>query len=240
MHNLTAAVDDLLQRLQTDYIDLYQLHWPDRNANYFSKLGYVHDEKETATPIEETLSALNDEVTAGRVRHIGLSNETPWGTMTFLRLAAEKGWPRVASVQNPYNLLNRTYEIGLAEVTHRETCSLLAYSPLAFGALSGKYAKGARPDGARITLFPSFKRYFNDQALAATERYVALAKESGLDPAVMAHAFVNTRPFVTSNIVGATSIEQLEVALAATDVVLSNDIIDEIEAIHKAHPNPAP
>ena len=238
--NIQAAVAESLKRLGTDVIDLYQLHWPDRNANFFSKLGYVHDANETQTPITETLDALADEVKAGRVCAIGLSNETPWGLMTFLKLAEERGLPRVASVQNPYNLLNRTYEIGMAEISHREDCSLLGYSPLAFGALSGKYLGGERPEGARITLFPGFKRYFNDQAIAATEAYVGIANKHGLDPATMAHAFVNTRPFLTSNIIGATTPAQLNAALNAADLALSDEVLAEIEAVHKKHSNPAP
>ena len=184
--NSEAAVDASLKRLRADYLDLYQLHWPERAANFFGRLGYEHHEQDTSTPIEETLDALADIVKAGKVRAIGLSNETPWGTMKFLELAERKGLPRVASVQNPYSLVNRTYEVGLAEVSMREDCGLLAYSPLAFGVLSGKYLDGARPEGARISLFPYFSRYVGPLVEQATKRYVELARAHGLDPAQMA------------------------------------------------------
>ena len=238
--NLVAAVDASLQRLQTDYIDLYQLHWPDRHTNYFGQLGYTHNADAHLTPIEDTLEALAELVASGKIRHIGLSNETPWGVHRFLHLADKHGWPRVVSIQNPYNLLNRSFEVGLAEVAMREQCGLLAYSPLAFGMLSGKYENGARPANARITLFSRFARYTNPQAIAACSRYVTLAREHGLDPAQMALAFVTRQPFVTSNIIGATSLEQLDSNLASSELTLSADVLAGIEAIHKAQPNPAP
>jgi len=238
--HLLQAIDGSLRRLRTDYLDLYQLHWPDRNTNYFGKLGYRHDQDETSTPVEETLEVLADIVRSGKVRCIGLSNETPWGTMRFIQAAERYGLPRVVSIQNPYNLLNRTFEIGLAEIAHRENVGLLAYSPLAFGALSGKYLGGARPEGARITLFKRFSRYTNPQAEAATARYVALAREHGLDPVQMALQFVTTRPFLTSNIIGATSIEQLRTNIASANIALSADVLAGIEAIHVQQPNPAP
>jgi len=191
-------------------------------------------------PLAETLGVLADLIKAGKVRHVGLSNETPWGTMHALALAEQQGLPRVVSIQNPYNLLNRTFEIGLAEVALREQCGLLAYSPLAFGMLTGKYSGGARPEGARLTLFTRFDRYSNAQAEAATERYVDIARRHGLDPAQMALAWVTSRPFVTSNIIGATSLEQLETNLASTELVLSDEVTAEIEAAHVAQPNPSP
>jgi aryl-alcohol dehydrogenase-like predicted oxidoreductase len=237
--NVVAAVDASLKRLQTDYIDLYQLHWPERSTNYFGQLGYTHKE-EDVTPIEDILEALDEQVKAGKIRHIGLSNETPWGTMKFLELAESRGWSRAVSIQNPYNLLNRTFEVGLAEVAIREQCGLLAYSPLAFGMLSGKYADGARPPKGRLSLYARFTRYFNPQSEAACARYVALAREHGLDPAQMALAFVTSRPFVTSNIIGATTLEQLESNLASFDVKLSDEVLAGIAAIHKDQPNPAP
>ena len=238
---LHAAIDASLQRLQTDYIDLYQLHWPERPANYFGRLGYtVQDDPDDLTPMEETLTALKEAVDAGKVRHIGLSNETPWGVMRFLQLAERLDLPRVVSVQNPYNLLNRTFEIGLAEVAHREQTGLLAYSPLAFGALAGKYIDGARPEGARLTLFPHFDRYVGEQAVAATEEYVALAHAHELDPAQMALAYVNSRPFLTSNIIGATNLDQLAANIASIDLTLSEAVIEGIEAIHTRYPNPSP
>lgn len=237
--HITAALDASLQRLQTDWIDLYQLHWPERPTNFFGQLGYRHQDSEF-TPLEETLEALDEQVTAGKIRHIGLSNDTPWGTMTFLQLAESRGWPRAVSIQNPYNLLNRSFEVGLAEVAIREHCGLLAYSPMAFGMLSGKYEGGARPAKARISLFSRFSRYTNPQSTAACSRYVALAHEHGLNPAQMALAFVTAQPFVTSNIIGATTLEQLDANLASIELKLSDEVLAGIEAIHKAQPNPAP
>ena len=239
-NNLVAAVDSSLQRLQTDYIDLYQLHWPDRKTNYFGRLGYVHDEQDRPIAIAETLQVLADLVQSGKIRYVGLSNETPWGTMEFLRLAQEQNLPRVVSIQNPYNLLNRTFEIGLAEIAHREAVGLLAYSPLAFGTLSGKYLRGARPDGARLTLFKRFSRYTNDVAQQATAEYVRLAATHDLDPARMALAYVNSRSFVTSTIIGATSMRQLEEDIASIQLQLDNDVIAQIEEIHRRFPNPSP
>lgn len=237
--HIGEALDASLKRLQTDWIDLYQLHWPERNTNFFGQLGYRH-QTEDFTPLEETLETLDEQVRAGKIRHIGLSNETPWGTMKFLELAQARGWPRAVTIQNPYNLLNRTFEVGLAEVAMREQCGLLAYSPLAFGVLSGKYEGGARPPAARITLFSRFTRYGNPQAQAACSRYVKLAREHGLDPAQMALAFVNRQPFVTSNIIGATNVEQLDANLASLQLQLSEQVLEAIEAIHREQPNPAP
>jgi len=238
--NIEAAVDDSLRRLQTDHIDLYQLHWPERKTNFFGKLGYVHDETEDPVDIEETLRALATIVKSGKVRHIGLSNETPWGIMRFLQLADQHDLPRVVSVQNPYNLLNRSFEVGNAEIAHREKVGLLAYSPLGFGVLSGKYLENAKPDGARLTLFEAYKRYTKPAAVEATADYVALASEVGLDPAQMALAYVNSRPFLTSTIIGATSLEQLSADIGSIEITLSEDVIERIEEIHKRHPSPAP
>lgn len=238
--HLTAAIEGSLKRLQTDHLDLYQLHWPDRNTNYFGKLGYRHDADETSTPIAETLAVLAEIVKSGKVRHIGLSNETPWGTMRFIATAEAGNQPRIVSIQNPYNLLNRSFEIGLAEIAHRENVGLLAYSPLAFGVLSGKYLGGARPDGARISLFKRFSRYLNPQAEAATAQYVALAQQHGLDPVQMALQYVTTRPFVTANIIGATSLAQLQTNIDSFGITLSDEVLAGIEAIHVAQPNPAP
>ncbi len=239
--NILKAVDGSLQRLKTDYIDLYQLHWPDRNTNFFGKRSYEPQEAELPPPIEETLEALNELVKAGKVRHIGLSNETAWGAMRYQQLAGENNWPRPVSIQNPYNLLNRTFEVGLAEVAHREQMGLLAYSPLGFGVLSGKYLQGARPEGARITLFPArYQRYLTPEAVTATEAYVALAQNAGLDPAQMALAYVRSQQFVTSVIIGATTEEQLRSNLESADLALSQDILDGIEHIQKRIPNPVP
>ncbi len=237
--HIVAALDESLKRLQTDWIDLYQLHWPERSTNFFGQLGYRHQEQEF-TALQETLEALAEQVKAGKIRHIGLSNETAWGTMKYLQLADSLGLPRAVSIQNPYNLLNRSFEVGLAEVAMREQCGLLAYSPLAFGMLSGKYENGARPANARITLFSRFTRYTNPQSQATCSRYVELAREHGLDPAQMALAFVTRQPFVTSNIIGATSLEQLESNLGSLSLELSDELLEAIEAIHRAQPNPAP
>ena len=239
--NIEAALDGSLKRLQTDYIDLYYLHWPERKTNYFSKLGYEHDPLDTDwTQLEETLSVLADAQKAGKIRAVGVSNETPWGVMKFLEIAGRSGLPRIAGVQNPYNLLNRSYEIGLAEISMREDCPLLAYSPLGFGTLSGKYLGGKKPIGARITLFDSYRRYTKPLAIKATERYVSLARDHGLDPAAMALAFVNAQPFVASNIIGATTMQQLTSNIDAYELKLSPEIVSAINEIHKEIPNPAP
>lgn len=239
-HNLRVAIEGSLQRLQTDYIDLYQLHWPDRGTNFFGQLGYTHDPANPGTPLAETLGVLGEFVKAGKIRHIGLSNDTPWGTMKCLQLSEQLGLPRIASVQNPYSLLNRTAEVGLAEVLLREQVGLLAYSPLGFGVLTGKYAAGARPDGSRLALFPEYRRYLTEQGLAATECYLQLAAEFGLDPAQMALAYVNSRPFLGSNIIGATRMNQLKANLDSVDLVLEPALLAEIETIHQRYPNPCP
>lgn len=239
-NNIEEALEGSLRRLQTDYIDLYQLHWPDRNTNFFGKLGYAHATDEITIPIEETLRILANQVTAGKIRYVGLSNETPWGVMEFLHIADKFGFPRAVSIQNPYNLLNRSFEIGLAEIAHRESCGLLAYSPLGFGVLSGKYLGGQKPEKARITLFERFTRYNNEESVLATQAYVDLAFKHGLDPAQMALAYVNSRPFLTSNIIGATSMEQLQSNLASVDIELADEVVDGINAIHQRQPNPAP
>ncbi|OZB05300.1 MAG: aldo/keto reductase [Marinobacter sp. 34-60-7] len=238
--HIREACETSLRRLQTDYIDLYQVHWPDRSANFFGKLGYQRNPKETMTPIEETLEALDELVREGKVRHVGLSNETPWGTMEYLRLSREKGWPRVVSIQNPYNLLNRTFEAGLAEFAHREHTGLLAYSPLGFGVLTGKYLGGKWPEKARLTLYERFSRYTGDRASDATRAYADLAHQHGLTPAQLALAFVNSREFVTSNIIGATTMEQLQENIGSAEVRLSPDLLEAIEAIHNEFTYPCP
>lgn len=238
---LHAAVDGSLKRLRSDVIDLYQLHWPERKTNYFGKLGFgVVEEEEDWTPLEETLAALDDLVKAGKIRHVGLSNETPWGTMRYLQLAEKGKGPRMASIQNPYSLLNRSFEVGLAEVAMREDCGLLAYAPLGAGTLTGKYLSGGQPEGARLTLYPQNTRYRKPQGERATAAYVELARRHGLDPAQMAIAYVVSRPFTTSAIIGATTMEQLEVDIAAERVRLSEDVLAEIEEIHKIHTYPCP
>lgn len=238
--HIREACDASLKRLQTDYIDLYQVHWPDRTANFFGKLGYEHNPEESFTPIEETLGALDELVREGKVRHVGLSNETPWGTMEYLRLAKEKGWPRPVSIQNPYNLLNRTFEVGMAEIAHREHAGLLAYSPLAFGMLSGKYLGDAWPEKGRLTLYERFSRYTSGRGMAATGAYVDLARQHGLSAVQLALAYVNSRSFVTSNIIGATTMAQLRENIESANLELSSEVLEAIEAIHGEFTYPCP
>ena len=233
------AVDKSLRRLQTDYIDLYQLHWPDRPMRIFEGLEYVRLPGE-AHPIHEILATLGKLVTDGKVRFIGLSNETPWGVMSFLRLAEQHGLPRPVSVQNAFNLVNRSYEVGLSEISFEEQVSLLAYSPLGQGYLTGKYEGGALPPHSRKTLFDRLGRYEKANGPRAISAYVALAKKHGLDPAKMAIAFAVSRPFVTSVIIGATRMDQLETDIAAADLTLSDNVLEDIDQIHLDYPNPCP
>jgi aryl-alcohol dehydrogenase-like predicted oxidoreductase len=237
---IREAVDGSLQRLGTDTIDLYQLHWPERKTNMFGRRGYTHDDSAAFTPLAEVLDTLSELIGTGKIRAVGVSNETPWGVMDFLGLARNSGLPRIASIQNPYSLLNRLFEVGLAEVAIREDCGLLAYSPLAMGTLSGKYLDGGKPAGARLTLFTHYQRYTKPRAIAATEAYVALARRHGLDAAQMALAYVSSRRFLTSTIIGATTIDQLDSNLAAEDLTLDREVVDGIEAIHEDNPDPAP
>ena len=237
--HIKQALDDSLKRLQTDYIDLYQIHWPSRGTNYFGQLGYQQS-SHSGVAIMETLSTLAELVSSGKIRHIGISNETPWGLAEYLKLAEQQQLPRIASIQNPYGLLNRSFEVGLAKMSEREQVGLLAYSPLGFGMLSGKYENGARPTGARLSLFDRFTRYSNPQAEQACDAYVKLARAHGLRPAQMALAYVNSRSFVTSNIIGATTMPQLEENIASIDIKLSESICEEIEAIQQRIPNPSP
>ncbi|OAN14154.1 aldo/keto reductase [Photobacterium jeanii] len=238
--NIHDAVDASLKRLQTDYIDLYQLHWPQRETNCFGQLNYEYKEDNSGVTLLDSLEALAELQRAGKIRYIGLSNETPWGVMSFLKLAEKHNLPRVVSIQNPYNLLNRSFEVGLSEISHHEGVELLAYSPLAFGTLSGKYLNGAKPEGARCTLFERFSRYFNTQGVKATQAYVDVAHKHGLDPAQMALAFVNQRPFVASNIIGATNLDQLASNIASIDVALSEEVLTDLAAIGVKYSNPCP
>ena len=239
--NIETAVDASLDRLQTDYIDLYQLHWPDRPMSMFGSggIGYKHIESESIS-INETLQVLSDLVASGKIRYVGLSNETPWGLSEFLKYSEMNNLPRVVSVQNAYNFLNRTYEQGMSEYFHRSQVGLLAYSPLAQGYLTGKYIDGARPAGARTTLFERGDRYEVPGANEAIKSYVAYAKSIGIDPSVMANSFVNSRDFVTSNIIGATTMEQLKLAVGSIEVNLDEENIKAIETIHRSNPNLCP
>jgi aryl-alcohol dehydrogenase-like predicted oxidoreductase len=238
--NILAAIDGSLRRLGTDYIDLYQLHWPERSVNIFGRLTYAHHPNETFTPFEEVLATLAEAVQAGKIRHVGLSNETAWGAMRWLHLAETGHGPRMASIQNCYHLLNRGFEVGLSEVAIREQCGLLAFSPLGMGSLTGKYLNGARPAGARMTLFPNFPRYLTPRAEAAIAAHVALAGKHGIDPAQMALAWVNSRDFVTATIIGATNLDQLKSNIASIDVKLSPELVKEIEELHKVYTIPVP
>ena len=238
---ISEAIDASLKRLQTDYIDLYQLHWPNRQTNIFSKLDFPKPNNEESVEIQESLEALDELVKAGKVRHIGVSNETPWGMSKFLDYTKNNGLAEVISIQNPYSLLNRVYEIGLSEFSYRENIGLLAYSPLGFGVLSGKYLNNQQPAKSRLALFsPDFGRFSNPASVRATEKYCDVAKKFNLDPAQMALAFVNSRFFTASNIIGATTLEQLKSNIDSIDLELSEEVLKEIEQIHKENSNPAP
>jgi aryl-alcohol dehydrogenase-like predicted oxidoreductase len=238
--NIQKAVDASLKRLNTDYIDLYQVHWPERYTNYFGQLNYTHNPDKDGTPIEETLDALDAMVKNGKVRHLGVSNETPWGVTKYIRTAEQLGLSRIVSIQNPYSLLNRTFEIGLSEIAIREQVGLLAYSPLGFGVLSGKYLNNARPEGARLSRFDGYKRYLNENGIKMTGCYAALAREHGLEPAQLALAFILTRKFLTSVIIGATSLEQLQVNIDTVNLTLPEEAIKSIDSLHFQQPNPCP
>ena len=239
--NIETAVDASLERLQTEYIDLYQLHWPDRPMSMFGSggIGYKHIDSESI-PINETLEVLSDLVRSGKIRYVGLSNETPWGLSEFLKYSEMNDLPQVVSVQNAYNFLNRTYEQGMSEYYHRSQVGLLAYSPLAQGYLTGKYIDGARPEGSRTALFERGDRYEVPGANEAIKSYVAYAETIGMDASVMANAFVNSRDFVTSNIIGATTMEQLKLAVGSIEIKLDEENLQAIEQIHRNNPNLCP
>ncbi|MDC0426530.1 aldo/keto reductase [Pelagibacteraceae bacterium] len=240
--NMDLAINGSLKRLQTDYIDLYQLHWPERNTNFFGKRNYNHDLKEEKwNDFESILKSLKKYVDQGKIRYIGVSNETPWGFSKFLEISQALKLPRIVSVQNPYNLLNRAYDVGMSEISCRENVGLLAYSPLAIGYLSGKYRNNQIPKKSRIGLFGDFwTRYKEDNAKKAVDDYYNLAKKNGLTLTQMSLAFVNSRPFMTSNIIGATTMEQLKEDIGSVDVELSDEIVEKINLIHANNPNPTP
>tara|TARA_A100001011_G_C14303093_1_gene841766 strand:- start:1665 stop:2639 length:975 start_codon:yes stop_codon:yes gene_type:complete len=238
--NLNLALNESLKRLKTDYIDLYQLHWPERKTNFFGRLGYQHKDDKEWNNFGDVLNSLNDIIKSGKVRYIGLSNETAWGLSKFLEISKRKNLPKMMSVQNPYNLLNRTYEVGLAEISIREESGLLAYSPLAFGYLSGKYRKNKLPEGSRIKLFKDFTRYKNENGQKAIEEYYKIAKKHGINFAQMSLKFCEIQPFITSVIIGATTMEQLKTNIESVNVKLSDYTINEINEIQKKYPNPCP
>jgi len=236
--SIREAIEGSLKRLQTDYNDLYQVHFPERKANFFGVRGYTERTHDTATPIEETLEALGELVKEGKVRYIGISNETPWGVAEYLRLSREKGLPRIVSIQNQYSLLNRTFEIGLSEMCIRENIGLLPYSPLNMGMLTGKYLNGNRPAGARFTLYErNNERYNPPHAQEAVKRYVQLAKDNGLEPVQLALAFAASRDFTASVIIGTTSVEQLKMNIDSAAVTLTPEILRGIAEIHTAFPD---
>ena len=240
--NIELAVNDSLKRLKTDYIDLYQLHWPERNTNYFGDLDYEHDEKEKKwNAFENILKILKKIIDQGKIRYVGISNETPWGFTKFLEISNEKKLPRIVSVQNPYNLVNRSYEIGMSEISIREKAGLLAYSPLAAGYLSGKYRNNKIPKNSRMDLFyENYPRYHNQRTYEAVEKYFKIAKKYKISLTQLSQAFVNSRDFVTSNIIGATTMEQLKENIDSINISLDEHILNEINSVHESIPNPAP
>ena len=237
--SIKEAIDLELNRLQTDYIDLYQLHWPERDTNRFGIRNFKLETK-WEDNFNEILHSLDNEIKAGRIRHIGLSNENSWGTMRYLEESKNNNLARVATIQNAYSMLTRTFETDLAEVALRENVGLLAYSPMAFGVLSGKYIKGTAADDARLKLFPRFARYSGDKASEAAKHYLKIAEDNNMTLAQMSLAFVNQQPFVTSTIIGATNLEQLKENIDSINVTLSDVVLEQIDAVHEAMPNPAP
>ena len=238
--NLENALHNSLKRLKTDYIDLYQLHWPERKVNSFGKLGYTHEENEW-NQFEDVLSELNKFVSEGKIRYVGLSNETPWGAMSYLKISKDKNLPRMMSIQNPYNLLNRTYEIGLSEVSIRENIGCLSYSPLASGYLTGKYRNKNFPKGSRMERDWDFwTRYRKPNTEEAVELYYQISKKHNLDMSQMSIKFCEIQDFMTSVIIGATSMEQLKTNIESVNVSLSDDVIKEINYVQKIYPNPCP
>tara|TARA_B100000282_G_C31683403_1_gene467807 strand:- start:115 stop:1155 length:1041 start_codon:yes stop_codon:yes gene_type:complete len=240
--SIEEALHNSLKRLQTDYIDLYQLHWPERNTNYFGDLDYEHDEKEKSwNSFESILNTLKKFIDQGKIRYIGLSNETPWGFSKYLEIAKEKNLPKVVSVQNPYSLVNRTYEVGMSEISIRERAGLLAYSPLAVGYLTGKYRNKKIPKNSRLDLFyENYPRYHNERTYEAVDEYFKISEKYKISLSQLALAFVNSRDFVTSNIIGATTMEQLQENIDSINITLNENVMNEINLIHEKIPNPAP
>ena len=235
------AIDGSLKRLKTDYIDLYQLHWPERSTNFFGRRDYLFNNKEgNWNSFESILEALEKYIKSGKIRHIGMSNETPYGLSRYLEISKNKGAPRMMSVQNPYNLVNRTYEIGMSEISIREKCGLLVYYPLAAGGLSGKYRNGKMPKDSRMALFKGWERHLNPLAMKAYDKYFKLAKDFNLTMVQLAQSFVNSRPFVTSNIIGATTMDQLKENVESINIEFTDEMMDKVNEIHNNNPNPSP
>jgi len=239
--NITEALEGSLKRLKTDCIDLYQLHWPERKTNFFGKLGYEHNDDSEWTRFEDILGSLKKFIDQGKIKHVGLSNETPWGLSEFLELSKEKNLPRMLSVQNPYNLLNRTYEVGLAEMSVREQAGLLAYSPLACGYLSGKYRNKQLPKNSRMERDGDFwTRYAKPNTDKVVESYYEISKKHNLDLTQMSLKFIEIQPFVTSVIIGATTMEQLKINIESVNIKLTDEIINDINQVQAINPNPCP
>ena len=235
------AIDGSLKRLKTDYIDLYQLHWPERSTNFFGRRDYSYNNKEGEwNSFENILDALGKYIKSGKIRYIGMSNETPYGLSRYLEISKNKGAPRMMSVQNPYSLVNRTYEIGMSEISIRQKCGLLVYYPLAAGALSGKYRNGEMPKNSRMALFKGWERHLNPLAMRAYDEYYKLAKDFNLTMVQLAQSFVNSRPFVTSNIIGATTMEQLKENIDSVNIDFTDEMMERVDKIHNENPNPSP
>tara|TARA_Y100000389_G_scaffold75169_1_gene71781 strand:- start:1609 stop:2652 length:1044 start_codon:yes stop_codon:yes gene_type:complete len=240
--NIEKAIVENLKRLNTDYIDLYQIHWPQRQTNYFGQLNYKYSKEnvnEIFDNLNESYEALNNLIKSGKIRSIGLSNDTSWGAMKFLEISKKKSYSKIVSVQNPYSLLNRSYEINMAEIAEMENIKLLAYSPLGFGVLTGKYINN-KPKNSRLSIWNRFDRYSNKNAKESTLKYVEIAKKYNITPTQLALSFVNHQPFVVSNIIGATTLSQLDENIKSIDLILDDEILHEIESVHLSQPNPAP